>query len=119
MIANPIINAFRPFAHAAAQHALVISAFAAPHRVGMELGAVLGYRDDSDRLNEIVAYRMAPDDHENFGQWVEEARNWLESLLTVTAQALPKRPLIQARDQRAADFGAGCFQAEPGKVQPV
>jgi hypothetical protein len=85
MIANPIINAFRPYADAAAQHPLVISTFAAPHRIGTELGAVLGYRDDSDRLNEIVAYRLAPEDNEKFGQWIEEARAWLDSLSTVAA----------------------------------
>jgi hypothetical protein len=79
-VANPIIQALAPHVNGSTPRPLSLASFVMSNGPSKVLGVVLGHRDEDGVLKEIATYRLSPAEAENFVKYVDEARQWLESL---------------------------------------
>ena len=76
---NPIIKALAPHISDSTPRPLSLASFAAPNGSSKQLGVILGVRDENGVMTEIAAYRLSPDEEHRFGEYVDDARAWLEA----------------------------------------
>ena len=77
---NPIIHAFGSLVRGPSPRPLVITPFVIAGPNSKELGAVVGYRDDNGGFVEIANHKLDHSEEVHFAEWIEQARDWLESI---------------------------------------